>query len=116
MTEKIKQITIVVGVIIVAFIGFKMFFSTDSSDQALTADKAANEDFVDGQVILVLLNKLEKVTLDTQIFSNEIFTSLVSFEKPIADQVAGRQNPFSPIGVDTSVLPGPTGTSSPLTR
>lgn len=116
MTQNIKQIIIAIVVIIVAFVGFRMFFPSQLDDQALSAENAAKETFAEGQIILSLLNQLESVTLDTAIFSNKIFVSLVSFEKPIEDQVAGRSNPFLPIGTEGSGLIIPKSTSTNLTR
>jgi len=113
MTKKTKQIAVIFIIIIVAFVIFKMFFSnTSPSNTTLVADKTNSAGVIDGQKILVLLNNLNKVTLDDSIFSNKIFTSLISFEKPIADQVPGRKNPFLPIGADNSAtnLSGATTT------
>jgi uncharacterized membrane protein YvbJ len=113
MTKKTKQIAVIFIIIIIAFVIFKMFFSgTNSSNTTLVADKTNSAGVIDGQKILVLLNNLNKVTLDDSIFSNKIFTSLISFEKPIADQVPGRKNPFLPIGTDNSAtnLSGATTT------
>lgn len=104
MNQKIKQTIFAIIIIAVAFVVFKVFFApTDSSNTALSPDKASSIQVADGQTILILLNKLNSVNLDTDIFSNNIFNSLVSFEKPIPDQVVGRPNPFLPIGVDGSV-------------
>lgn len=101
MTQKIKQIIIASIVIVAAFVGFKMFFSSsEPADVALTADSAQTAQFADGQLILALLNKLSRVTIDDTIFQDQTFVSLTSFEKPIQDQVAGRKNPFLPIGFD----------------
>jgi hypothetical protein len=116
MTQRTKQIIIVIVIIIIAFIGFKMFFAPKvSPDTTLVADQATSAQFVDGQTILVLLNNLNQVTLDDSIFSNNIFISLVDFERPIQDQVIGRQNPFLPIGIDGSGITLPLSTSSAST-
>lgn len=114
MTQKTKQIIIAIVIIVIAFIGFKMFFSnTDSNDTTLVADKATSAEFIDGQIILDLLNELNAVTLDNSIFSNKLFVSLVNFERPIAEQIPGRPNPFLPIGVDSSAgLPRSTSTQA----
>jgi len=113
MNQKIKQTILAVIIIVIAFVVFKVFFApADSGDTALLADKNTSVQVADGQMILVLLNKLKNVNLDTDIFSNNIFNSLVSFEKPIADQVVGRPNPFLPIGVDGSGLVLPKSTST----
>ncbi len=104
MTQNIKQIVITIVIIVIAFVGFKMFFSNDeATGVALTADQNINSEFVDGQTILILLNKLNRVTLDNSIFTNKIFTSLVNFERPISEQAIGRPNPFLPIGTDSAV-------------
>ncbi|MFA7252438.1 MAG: hypothetical protein WC027_01120 [Candidatus Paceibacterota bacterium] len=110
MTQKIKQIIIAVIVIIVAFVGFKMFFG-NSSDEALVEDKASSAQFVDGQAILFLLGKLNQVTLDTSIFTSSVFTSLESFERPVEDQAISRNNPFAPIGVENQVVKTATSTT-----
>lgn len=113
MTQKTKQIIIALIIIIVAFIGFKMFFTgNDSADTTLVSDQAKSAEFIDGQTILTLLNNLNKVTLDEFIFSDKIFISLVDFGRPIQDQIIGRQNPFLPIGADGSGLTLPKNAST----
>jgi hypothetical protein len=101
MNQKIKQIIIAFIVIVVALIGFKTFFpNLNSGGEALVVEEPNSPVLADGQAILVLLGQLNRVTLDDSIFSNPIFTSLISFEKPIQEQAVGRPNPFLPIGVD----------------
>ncbi len=112
MNQKTKQIIIVIILIIVSFVGYKMFFPANNSIDSLVEDQSENANFVDGQTILVLLNKLNQVVIDESIFSNDIFVSLVSFERPIAEQVVGRPNPFLPIGVDSSSASFPLSTST----
>ena len=113
MNQKIKQIIIVVAVIVVAFVAFKVFFPNSGSDNtSIVADQTNSVNFVDGQSILLLLNKLNRVIIDESVFSNPIFISLVSFERPLANQVSGRPNPFLPIGVDNSSIIFPLSTST----
>lgn len=117
MNQKTKQIIIILVVIIIAFIGFKMFFADqETGNTTLITDQTTTGQFVDGQTILVLLDNLNKITLDESVFSDKIFTSLVSFERPIADQIIGRPNPFLPIGLDGSSLILPKGTSTAKTK
>ncbi len=112
MTQKIKQIIIVVVVIIIALVVFKKFFPSQSGDQALSVEQTSSENFIDGQIILSLLNQLERVTLDESIFSSSVFTSLVSVDRPLESQVLERKNPFLPIGVDSSSVYTPVSTST----
>ena len=103
MTKKTKQIVVIFIIIIIAFVIFKMLSpNTNSTNTTLAVDKTNSAGAIDGQEIKVKLTKLNEVTLDDSIFSNKIFTSLISFEKPIADQIPGRKNPFLPIGADNS--------------
>jgi len=116
MSQNVKQTIIAVVIVIIAFFGFKAFFSdSQTADSTLVAESAATSQFVDGQSILVLLNKLNSVVLDDTIYSDKVFTSLEDFEKPIADQVAGRPNPFLPIGVDVGKNGTLSGTSTSRT-
>ena len=114
MTSKTKQIIIAVVIIVIAFVGFKVFFgSTDSGSATLATDApATTPELIDGQAILILLNRLGQVKLDTSIFSDPIFASLTSFARPIPNQIPGRKNPFAPIGADG---PGVISTSTPAT-
>jgi hypothetical protein len=117
MTQNTKQIIIAIVIIIIAFFGFKMFFvSDDTGDTTLTVETGATAEFIDGQQVLTLLNNLSKVTLDQSIFTNSSFTSLVSFERNLQDQVLERKNPFLPIGVDGSNVLPPRATTTVRTR
>lgn len=103
MNSKTKQIIIALVIIVAAFVAYNMFFvSDDTSSGALVSDNQNQPQLVDGQVILSLLNKLDKVDLDDSIFSNKTFISLQSFKRELEGQVSGRQNPFMPIGVEGS--------------
>jgi hypothetical protein len=99
MTQQIKQIIAAVVIIVVAFIGFRMFSGGESSSETIVTDNRKAQ-FVDGQAVLNLLNRLNKVELKDDVFSSAAFTSLVSFEVAIPDQVLERPNPFAPIGSD----------------
>jgi hypothetical protein len=112
MSQLTKQIIIAVIIIIVAFVGFKMFFPGSGSGEASLVTEQSTATFAEGQTILNLLNKLNEVTIDDSVFSNPIFVSLVSFEIPIQDQVVGRPNPFLPIGVNNPGLIVPVSTST----
>jgi hypothetical protein len=113
MTSKTKQLLIVIVIIVVAFIGYNMFFvNKDGSNTTLTSDNGSTPQFVDGQAILILLGKLNNVKLDDTLFSNSVFASLVSFQKPIEDQVPGRKNPFAPIGTDNVTQLAPRATTT----
>ncbi len=104
MSTKIKQIIIAVVVIVIAFFAFKFFFGSNatSGDTSLV-QQGQTKTFIDGQATLNLLKKLNAVELDSPVLTNKVFLSLVSFEQPIPEQVISRNNPFAPIGSETSI-------------
>jgi hypothetical protein len=113
MLQKTKQTIIAIVIIIIAFFGIRSFFSSrESGDASLATESATTSQLVDGQTILALLNKLNRINLKADIFTSVIFTSLVNFEQPIADEVIARKNPFLPIGVEGSNNIIPTATTS----
>lgn len=117
MTSKTKQIIIAVVIIVVAFVGYQMFFVKDNSGgQAIAPDGVNKAPFIDGQAILVLLGKLKEVSLNEDVFSDKVFVSLQSFERPIESQVMGRKNPFATIGTEGSGVVITTSSSTPRLR
>lgn len=117
MKKNIKQILISLFVIVLAFVGFRMFFVDDSpADTSLSVDAESVSYIVDGPAILALLNRMNQINLDSSVFSNKVFTSLTSFERPLLEQVPGRPNPFLPIGTDSSAGISTVGTSTIIVR
>jgi hypothetical protein len=55
--------------------------------------------------ILVLIEKLKAVSIDTSLFSSTLFTNLKDLQVPINSESVGRPNPFALIGVDVGALP-----------
>ncbi len=105
MSQKTKQMLFALVIIAISFVGFKMFFSnTDSVDLALVAENSQSGTFVNGQDVLIMLNKLNAVTLDDAVFSNKVFVNLQSFERTLESQTLRRPNPFLPIGVNSSLI------------
>lgn len=99
MNQKTKQILIIIVIVVVSFIGYKIFFvNKEPAGIALAPDSMAMAELADNQKTLTLLNNLKRVTLDEMIFSNQIFMELINFERPIMDEPIGRPNPFLPIG------------------
>jgi hypothetical protein len=114
MTQKLKQIIIAVVIIVIAFFAIRSFTREPVTDSA-TVSQTAKAQFVDGREILLLLNRLNTVSLKEDIFSSATFLSLYNFEQPIADETPGRQNPFAPLGtanlvVGNTTRPGATTT------
>mgnify|MGYP003418772689 CR=1 FL=1 len=57
-----------------------------------------------GQDILILSDKLESVNINKEVFSSEVFRSLVDISVQVSTESKGRVNPFAEIGNDGSTL------------
>lgn len=77
-----------------AFYAYTAFFKPDS-----TITASADTEQV-GNEVLTLYNSLQSVTLDQNLFSSKLYTSLVDFSTTIPQQNPGRPNPFAEIGRD----------------
>lgn len=100
---KYKKILIWIGVVIVAFILYSMFFTGDdkTANSGVVSSPVADAQFVAGREIIALLTDLKALKLNGDIFQGNTFRSLEDFSLPVAPEPQGRQNPFAPIGTDS---------------
>ncbi|MEO5646481.1 MAG: hypothetical protein ABIO57_01775 [Candidatus Paceibacterota bacterium] len=117
MSKKVKIFIIVIGIIAVLIFAFNFFgnntpastttagiasnvsTSTSPSATGATGTSASSSSFT------ALLSSISGITLDTSIFSNPGYKALRDYPLSLGTAVIGRQNPFAPLGVDS------TGTS-----
>jgi hypothetical protein len=98
--KKYKTLLIIVAVVIVAFIGYQMFFDVgNSGSNVLTSQSALVNGGGDNELLILLIN-LRSITLDESLFNDEAFKSLVDFGQQLVPEPTGRQNPFAPVGSD----------------
>jgi hypothetical protein len=95
MSSTMKNLTVILLAITMAWAGYYMYASNKNSDlmlgdENLSADSAINktQSFIDKRFIL------DKVKLDTTIFDDPVFNSYVSFTQPVVEETVGRTNPF----------------------
>jgi hypothetical protein len=98
--NKNKQI-IMVLLLVASAIGTFLYFNKTKEDVSSTAVASAQKtsSFIEGKEILEILNKLKNVTLSVNIFSNEIFKSLIDGTVSPIYETPSRNNPFAPFGV-----------------
>ena len=99
MGKTATNLSIILGLITVAFAGYYMYMQRAST----TLDTGSSE-----QSLQIMLNntkifiehrqKLDTVKFDTGLFEDPRFTSLRSFTAPIKDQPIGRPDPFAEVG------------------
>lgn len=135
MTPKLKKVIIIILLLIVLFIVYAIFIKPDPTEKALIEGKASstntisqeNAQVLAGQISQALL-RIEQISLDRSIFTNEVYLTLKDRSQPIESEPIGRPNPFAPIGnissikstvrsmststTSTSTNPSQTGTST----
>ncbi|MFC1733482.1 hypothetical protein ACFL6I_24550, partial [candidate division KSB1 bacterium] len=89
-----------VAIVIVAFIGYSMFFDGGSNGSVLTSQSASVRGGGDNELLLILVN-LRSITLDDALFRDPAFMNLVDFGQQLVPEPTGRQNPFAPVGSDS---------------
>ncbi len=130
MKSVIRNIIILLVIIILGVVGYQLFFKkkADTNTGAAlqttaglgataasgTANSGATVGPSVGQDFLGLLLNVESIKLDDSIFTSKAFTILQDFNRPIPeDHDPGRQNPFAPIGSDTTSVATQVSTSNP---
>lgn len=95
-SKKSKMLTIIIALIVAAFIGYSLFFTGDADDLALVMPQGVNQDQT-ARELLVLFAELSTINLSSAVLSSSIFMSLEDFSREIPSEPTGRVNPFAPI-------------------
>lgn len=98
-----KLISWLVLVLIVVSALYSMFFKSSTPESATSSTQVVGSDLLD------LLNKLQTVNFNTDLFTQKDFIKLTDFALPLPVPSLGRPNLFDKIGVDI----GPV-TSAPV--
>jgi hypothetical protein len=120
MTPKLKKIILVILLAIVLFVVYAVFIKKDPTNTVdgnlITSGGVLSEDArALGNQISQALLRLEQIKLDRNIFTNNIYVTLVDRSEPIIDEPIGRPNPFAPIGdisLNSSTRTNASSTSS----
>ena len=96
-----NNIITLVLVIVVGMIAYWYLTKTDTTAGYLVTD-VKTTDTVDAKYIYNILQQMEQVTLDDSIFENPAFKKLKDNYVSFPAQVAGRNNPFAPVGMDSA--------------
>lgn len=89
-----KNMGLILGllVVVLALVVYFNFFA-GKSGELLTSTGGENAVSLD---ILVALNNLNSIKLDSSLFSDPAFLSLTSYGVELAPESVGRRNPFEP--------------------
>tara|TARA_B100000745_G_scaffold299149_1_gene249307 strand:+ start:1660 stop:1950 length:291 start_codon:yes stop_codon:yes gene_type:complete len=92
MTSALQNLLIIVGILLIAGIGYYLF--KQNQEEGLQNAQVDNQAAVRSAESLRRLNELQNITLDTTLFSDPRFTSFTSFTNEVAPEPYGKANPF----------------------
>lgn len=82
-------------IVVLLFIGYGAFFG--GGDEEVLVSESATAAPVGGDLILIL-GRLQSLSLEASVFENPLFRSLVDFGIELSPEPVGRPNPFAPLG------------------
>jgi LPS O-antigen subunit length determinant protein (WzzB/FepE family) len=104
--SKKTLIVSIIAIIVLAIVYFYFSGSTVTDPTATLQTQSAN---VVGTRVLSLLNQIKSLHIDTTIFKDQAYQTLVDYAVEIPELPVGRPNPFAPLpGVQTA----PTGANT----
>ncbi len=92
--------TLVSSVIIIVAVAIAYFFYMGNkapSGQSLLETQVTPEANAASSRILALLNQIRSLKIDTEIFDDPVYQTLIDYSVAIPDVPVGRLNPFAPI-------------------
>jgi hypothetical protein len=98
MSPLLNKLLIALGVVVVGF-GLYMFFSkSDETPIGEVQGVVSSADLlVASEKIYTDLNKIRTLSIDSPLFSDKRFTSLIDARVDLVDVATGRTNPFAPV-------------------
>lgn len=88
-----------VVLLLLGFLGYQLFISEPAvlQDADILSDTG-----IAGQDVLVLVDQLERISIDQNFFLSPLFGNLRDFSQTVLPEARGRINPFAAIGSDSS--------------
>lgn len=99
--KKYKNLLLVTGVIVVAFIGYSIFSDRNNGASVLVSSPTKGSEARGNNELLLLLVSLESITLDNSLFNDSAFKRLSDFGQSLIPEPSGRPNPFAPVGPES---------------
>lgn len=99
MTDFIKENKLFAGLIIgiILIVGAYFAYNSGQTDDLLVSTETNSETAAISRELLTTLASLKALTLDTSVFQDQVYVSLVDFGIEIPLQPVGRDNPFAPL-------------------
>lgn len=97
MTSIVKNGLTLLGLIVVAVLGYYLYTLQSDENIELAGDSDISEARVAGERFLRELNTIKNFELSDELFRDPRFRSFVDFTTPVPEQPVGRENPFAPV-------------------
>lgn len=97
MSSVFKNLFTLLGLAVVAVLGYYLFVMQKDSNTTLDSDVTIGEAKLASEQFIRELNELSKFELSDAVFADPRFRSFVDFTKPVPPQPLGRDNPFAPV-------------------
>jgi hypothetical protein len=101
--KKNKNLIIAGIAIVILGVAAYMYAGRDQSGDTLLSSQSSSSASGVDDTFLTSLRTLQRLKLDNSLFSSPVWLSLVDFGKTLAQQPAGRPNPFAPLDASSSV-------------
>lgn len=93
MMSLLKNLFVIIGLLLVAGLGFYLYSTGEIGPQANDIDFTLEAESAE---LVRRLNEVSRITIDSSVFSDPRFISLRSFASPVEQYPVGRSNPFLP--------------------
>lgn len=98
MGKTATNLSIILGLITIAFAGYYLYTSQFSQSLNFDTDDQTTQNMLNNtRIFIERSNSIKQVKLDTTFFEDERFTSLRSYTSPIQARPEGRPDPFEEI-------------------
>jgi len=94
MMQKNQKAVIALVVVAGLFVLYNTFLKEDSSGPDLISESQGIRNLELGREIIVTLNRLKTINIDTGILEDPRFEKLQDFSQPLPKYSEGKQNPF----------------------
>lgn len=98
MGNSLKNITVILGLVTIAFGGYYLFTQYSSSQSEFDFNEQTMQNMLNNTSVFIdHRTTLDSIKLDLGLFEDQRFISLRDFSTPIEESPVGRPNPFSEV-------------------
>lgn len=97
MSGFLKNATVIIGLIVIAGLGYYLFLMQQDENVTLESQNTVGEARLASARFIRELNAIQSLEISTNLFSDPRFRSLVDFSRPVLPLPVGRDNPFAPV-------------------